>query len=1053
MANVVKLEELSKVLKEFERVSKAALAQNDKVLTELVKKSTIIKNNLAGVNKKSAEGIAAVNKAEKEGQKIAQEREKTDQQRKKTLQELSKVEIQRKKILQEQQKLQQQVIRTQEAQARQTKRLTTEVDKQSKAAEFLSNKYKQLVKETREAKNSAKQLGAEYGITSKQFEKAAAKANVLDKRLKKLDSAVGDNFRSVGNYKKGLTGLVTTFARVTSALGIVAGFQLLRSVISDSIRIFKDFEQSNANLASILNKSRKEIIGLTSDAKRLGATTSFTASQVSELQTEFAKLGFNENEILDATEATLDLAAAIGSDLKDAAAIAGATLGGFGLDAKETQRVTDVMAKSFSISALDLEKFKESMKLAAPFAKNLSVSIEETTALLGTLSKAGISGSIAGTHLKIAFRELAASGLTLEQGLSKVVNTEDKLAAATELVGKNAAGSFLILADGIETTNEYTKSLNNAEGAAKQMADTQLDTLNGSIKILTSAWEGLILSVLSTDSAFGSIIRKFVDLTTAFIGFVTNAEKTSESLRRQQRELNGLVKAATAANQSEEIRLELIKKLQKEYPDFLANIEAEKITNQQLEVELQKVNERYLQRIKIQINQERLVEIETELLKIERARQVNLKILAKTEGKTGGDRRANINARKRFSKGEERINKLLEERNKLLEFNINLEGKSTEATKTKTRTGGVSDVSVTEDEETFTNRRSSIVQNNDLLKQQLVLQQELLEGKIDEREFNLLNQQIIQDQLRLDVQRLEGNLTFADDANDRAVIEGEILEKKREILAIEKRSNDAITDNLETEKETNEVISDRKKEIEELIAESVKLISSLTSSLFDKRKKELEEELRISLSNEEKLQKAKEAGSEDASKSLAEEEKRQREIEARQVKLEQRRLKTEAAIALLNAFAKTGNIGETVGALAVIQSAVSGLQGFHEGTDDTGNGNGTGLKDKHGNITGYTHKNEQVWSELDRADVGNRSRSEIKDIVRMADRGTMSVNQQGNLVINNNSNAELTQAVKEQTAAIKQMETSVSFNIDPQYINVTREKANVINKIKMRADG
>jgi hypothetical protein len=61
------------------------------------------------------------------------------------------------------------------------------------------------------------------------------------------------------------------------------------------------------------------------------------------------------------------------------------------------------------------------------------------------------------------------------------------------------------------------------------------------------------------------------------------------------------------------------------------------------------------------------------------------------------------------------------------------------------------------------------------------------------------------------------------------------------------------------------------------------------------------------------------------------------------------------------------------------------LTGFYEGTDDTGSSGS--MKDNHGVITGYTHKNEQVWSEADRGDVGFRTRDEIKDIINMHDNG------------------------------------------------------------------
>ena len=389
------------------------------------------------------------------------------------------------------------------------KGLVSEYQKQSATLNNLRKKYKDLIlvqgKETRATRKLRKEI------------------TTLDTKLKQVDAKVGQFQRSVGNYGK-------AFGKVTGVLrnfGLaVGGLAVIRNITG----IFTGFEQGSANLASVLGKTRKEITALTEDAKRLGGITSFTAKEVLQLQTEFAKLGFKEQEIIDATEATLSLAAATGTELADAAAVAGATLGGFGLGAEETQRVVDVMAKSFSTSALDMEKFKESMKGAAPAARAIGLSVEKTTALLGTLASAGISGSKAGNNLKTSFINLNNAGLTLEEGLAKVANSEDKLGTATKLVGKNAAASFLVLAEGVETTEELENGLNNAGGAAETMANEQLDTLTGRTKLLTSAWEGFILSLEDGEGVFAQVANTVVEGITNMLNNMADLGKSQKQL-------------------------------------------------------------------------------------------------------------------------------------------------------------------------------------------------------------------------------------------------------------------------------------------------------------------------------------------------------------------------------------------------------------------------------------------------------------------------------------------------------------------------------------------
>jgi hypothetical protein len=387
-----------------------------------------------------------------------------------------------------------------------------------------------------------KGVEAEIKSVERARKRGTITAKEANSQLTKLDTTLKKNrksYRDASNAAAGFNKEGGTFAKLGKTItksfakvgGVLAGAFAMGAIISgikDTIGIIKDFEQGNANLAAVLGKSATEIQALTADAKRLGSVTAFTASEVSALQTEFAKLGFSEKEILAATEATLALAAATGSELGEAAAIAGATLGGFGLAAEETQRVVDVMAKSFSTSALDMEKFKESMKSAAPAAKAVGISVEETTALLGTLANAGITGSKAGNNLKTSFINLNAAGLDLDEGLAQVANSSDKLGTATKLVGKNAAASFLVLAEGRDITDELTIGLNHAGGAADKMAKTQLNTLEGKTKLLTSAWEGFVLSLDSGEGAISGMLGSIISLATNILGAATSTGDLSD---------------------------------------------------------------------------------------------------------------------------------------------------------------------------------------------------------------------------------------------------------------------------------------------------------------------------------------------------------------------------------------------------------------------------------------------------------------------------------------------------------------------------------------------
>ena len=262
-----------------------------------------------------------------------------------------------------------------------------------------------------------------------------------------------------------------------------------------SFNVFKGFEAEMSKVKAISGATGEEFKMLSDNAKELGASTMFSAREVASLQTEFAKLGFTATEITKVTEGTLALAQASGSDLARAAEVAGSTLRAFGLDASETGRVTDVMAASFSSSALDMNVFADSMKFVAPVAKAAGMSLEETSAMLAVLANNGIKGSQAGTALRRIISEIGASGKPTSEAIKDLAEQGLNLADAKDEVGRSAQSALLVLANGVDQIAPTTKAFENAKGAANDMASVMGDNALGASKRLESAMEGLGISV------------------------------------------------------------------------------------------------------------------------------------------------------------------------------------------------------------------------------------------------------------------------------------------------------------------------------------------------------------------------------------------------------------------------------------------------------------------------------------------------------------------------------------------------------------------------------
>ena len=184
-------------------------------------------------------------------------------------------------------------------------------------------------------------------------------ANIAKAR-KQLDAFKKDNLSLGGIMKQSTTQLTAMAAQF---MGVAAAVGAAKKVMSDMVRINMQFEQSSSNLAAVLGTSRDQITALTDQAKQLGATTQYTASQILELQANLARLGFNQNEILNSTKSVQAMATAMGADLGEAANLAGSALRGFGLNATEMERVASVLSVGTTKSALSFEKLATALPI------------------------------------------------------------------------------------------------------------------------------------------------------------------------------------------------------------------------------------------------------------------------------------------------------------------------------------------------------------------------------------------------------------------------------------------------------------------------------------------------------------------------------------------------------------------------------------------------------------------------------------------------------------------------------------------------------------------
>lgn len=361
------------------------------------------------------------------------------------------------------------------------------------------------------------------------WKKLSAEVQKTKARLRELNSQAGQTKGALEKLSSVKAGALAAFAAIAGAIrGVAKAFQKIM-----------DFEQANANLSTIIGKNVKDIEALTYSAMELGRTTEYTASQVTLLQTELAKLGFKENSIMDMQEAVLHFATAIGTTLPEAAAMAGATLRMFGLNAKDTEDTLSVLTAGANNSALSFTYYQTAMATVGPVAKTFGFSLRDTVALLGTLANAGFDASSAATATRNILLNLADSSGKLAVALGKPVSTFPELMdglktlkaqgvdlnTTLELTDKRSVSAFNTFLDGADAALNLRDSLDDVNGVLKKTAEERINTVEGSVKLLQSAWEGLILSFKDSSGVVKDTIDWLTKLTESVSSFVNANRK------------------------------------------------------------------------------------------------------------------------------------------------------------------------------------------------------------------------------------------------------------------------------------------------------------------------------------------------------------------------------------------------------------------------------------------------------------------------------------------------------------------------------------------------
>lgn len=332
-----------------------------------------------------------------------------------------------------------------------------------------------------------------------------------------------------------------------------------------------EFEDAMARVKSVCNATTEEMQMMTAEARKMGETTRYTATEAAKAMENLVRNGLSAQQATKALSSVLQLAQANAIGLDEAAVILTNTLNMFNLSVNEAARVNDVLSSTAANTATNVSELYDALANAAPVAGVLGFSIEEVNAALGALAQRGVKGADAGTQLRMAFVKLTDPTI-LKKLKDYNINIDEQTIKADGLAGtfrklynaqlsmtqlvdifsqKGAAG----MANLIMAYQQFERVLNiteNSMGTTERMFGQSMGNMNQEIKVLISVWESFLITMGNkTSGIFVGIVRLLQNLINNFKtvgGTIMNLASVAVPLLSKA--ITGLVqrwKAASAA--------------------------------------------------------------------------------------------------------------------------------------------------------------------------------------------------------------------------------------------------------------------------------------------------------------------------------------------------------------------------------------------------------------------------------------------------------------------------------------------------------------------------
>ncbi len=430
--------------------------------------------------------------------------------------------------------------------------------------ELLEQKQKLLAKSIETTKEKLDTLKEAERQVQQQFERGevgeeqyrAIQREVIatEQNLQKLEQRL----KETNNHWKTAAENLNKFGQKATDVGKSMTTKITLPILgagAAAVKVGADFEAAMSEVQAISGATGDELAALEEKAKEMGATTKFSATESAEALKYMAMAGWDTQQMLDGLEGVMNLAAASGEDLATVSDIVTDAMTAFGMKASESSKFADLLAKTSSSANTNVSMLGGSFKYVAPIFGSLGYSAEDAALALGLMANAGIKSSQAGTTLRSAITKLTKptddAAALLEQLNIKITDAEGNMLPfsnvmdqlrdsfsgltaeqqaqyAATIFGQEAMSGMLAIINASEQDyQKLAQAVSNYDGAAKKMADTMQNNLQGQLTILKSQLEGVAIQI---SEVLIPIVSKIVDKINKWVSWFSGLDESTQKI-------------------------------------------------------------------------------------------------------------------------------------------------------------------------------------------------------------------------------------------------------------------------------------------------------------------------------------------------------------------------------------------------------------------------------------------------------------------------------------------------------------------------------------------